>query len=105
MKPVLPFFMLLVFFNCRSFSQTWQWVYAEPKGKFSGVNNESDFAYDTETDTSGNVYVLGYFKDSLFLNNIYKATRNGRKIRQRAPPPPGCKFTWRKGAQNVDFPS
>ncbi len=75
MKPTFLFLIILVFFNCRSFSQTWQWAHAEPNGDSSA--NESDFAYDTETDTSGNVYVLGYFNDSLFLNNIYRATGNG----------------------------
>jgi hypothetical protein len=57
-------------------AQTWQWTHPEPNGNLD-PNNEYDGAHDIEVDASGNVYVLGDYLDSLFLNNIYRATGSG----------------------------
>jgi hypothetical protein len=61
----------ILFFALKANSQTWQWTHPEPNGNLD-YNHESDVAHDIETDASGNVYVLGDFWDSLFLNNVFR---------------------------------
>jgi hypothetical protein len=76
MKTVYLFIFLLLFINFKGFSQTWDWTHPEPNGNLSW-DQERDQANDIQTDTSGNVYVLGDFNDTLFLNGIFRTTGYG----------------------------
>jgi hypothetical protein len=76
MKKIVLLIMANSCFGLLSFSQTWQWTHPEPNGS-SDVTDNSDAAHHIETDASGNVYVLGDFKDSLFLNNVYRTKGDG----------------------------
>lgn len=57
-------------------AQTWDWTHPEPNGNL-GQNSEADDAHNVATDATGNVYVLGDFLDTLYLNNVYRATNSG----------------------------
>lgn len=63
-------------FSLNTSAQTWQWTKPERNGNLS-PNAERDEAHDVEIDASGNVYVLGDYTDSLFLNNIYRTDGDG----------------------------
>lgn len=66
----------MLFTSFQVSAQTWQWTKPEPNGNL-GPNEERDEAHDVEIDASGNVYVLGDYLDSLFLNNVYRAKGDG----------------------------
>ena len=71
--------LAILFFSVKGYNQTWQWTHPEPNGIVSNSMDgyEDDNAHDVQTDASGNVYVLGDFQDSLYLNNIYRTKGNG----------------------------
>ena len=56
-------------------AQTWQWTHPEPNGP--GGSYDNDAAHDVETDTAGNVYVLGEYTGSLYLNNTFITSAYG----------------------------
>ena len=55
-------------------AQTWEWTHPEPNGVQSYDN---DAAHDVETDAAGNVYVLGEYTGSLYLNNTFITSAYG----------------------------
>jgi hypothetical protein len=65
--------LAVLFFCFKGFSQTWQWTHPE---KNSDPPDHHQ-AHDVEVDTLGNVYVLGNYADSLFLNDNFIAGGNG----------------------------
>lgn len=69
--------LLLPSFICLSTqAQTWEWVHAEPNGpRF--YTAEDDAAHHIKTDAAGNVYVLGSFISTLYLNNNAVITDGG----------------------------
>lgn len=71
MKTILLFFTALILYDTEGYSQTWEWTHPEPNGVIDSFNtlSDADYAHDVETDAAGNVYVLGNFGDSLYLNN------------------------------------
>src|SRR5881227_2550203 len=74
--------LTILFFSLKGYNQPWQWTKPEPNGVTTTQNSytdavEDDNAHDVETDALGNVYVLGDFRDSLYLNNTFKTRGNG----------------------------
>ena len=57
--------LLLVTNYCNA--QTWQWTHPE-----TGIEDEP--GHDIATDSTGNVYVLGDYTDTLYLNNAIRET-------------------------------
>lgn len=58
-------------------AQIWNWTKPEPNGIVPNNTDENDYVHDIEVDQSGNVYMLGDFNDSLFLNNKFRAKGKG----------------------------
>lgn len=64
-------------------AQVWDWTKPEPNGVEEDQNPDpypdydGDVVHDIEKDASGNIYVLGNFLDSLYLNNILVKKNNG----------------------------
>ncbi|CAN5531005.1 hypothetical protein BH10BAC2_BH10BAC2_08970 [soil metagenome] len=83
MKTVYLFIIIMLLTSLQLSAQTWQWTKPEPNGILEtpvGNNSngaEPDKVHDIETDAAGNVYVLGDFHDSLYLNNIVRPTAHG----------------------------
>ncbi|HEX5154265.1 MAG TPA: T9SS type A sorting domain-containing protein [Parafilimonas sp.] len=67
MKTLYLFIASLLFLCMQTSAQTWQWTHPE-KNSDPPANAQ---AHDVEIDASGNVYVLGDFDDSLFLNDNF----------------------------------
>lgn len=72
----------ILFTSFQASAQTWEWTKPEPNGvdwqnPLPLLGEETDVAHDIETDASGNVYVLGDFTDSLYLNNIFREIGRG----------------------------
>lgn len=76
MKSKLLLAVAILLFVQVAHSQTWQWAKPERNGSLD-PNSEHDDAHDVEMDALGNVYVLGDFLDSLFLNKSFRAAGNG----------------------------
>ncbi|MEP6845761.1 MAG: hypothetical protein ABI861_07145, partial [Panacibacter sp.] len=82
MKTVYLLLAVFLLSHLQSSAQTWEWTHPEPNGIENTNSNpylgdETDDAHDVETDPSGNVYVLGDFNDSLYLNNIFRESGVG----------------------------
>src|SRR4051812_46653652 len=65
MKTIYLFIVTLLLTTFQISAQTWQWTHPE-----TGVEDEP--GHDIVTDTSGNVYVLGDYTDTLYLNNAVR---------------------------------
>ena len=68
--------LAILLFAFKGYSQTWQWTHPEPNGSLD-PNSERDEAHDVEVDSLGNVYVLGDFMDTLYLNNKFRTMGDG----------------------------
>src|SRR6476469_8022181 len=73
MKTIYLLIVSVLLVSTHASAQTWQWTHPE-----KNANPPTDAeAHDVEVDASGNVYVLGDFDDSLFLNDIFRTTGYG----------------------------
>lgn len=72
MKQFLLVSTSLILIALHSNAQTWQWTKPE-----KGSENQGE---RTVTDTNGNLYTLGCYYDSLFLNGVYRAKGNGSYV-------------------------
>jgi hypothetical protein len=71
---IIYILIALFFFICiKSNAQTWQWTHPE----INPDANSRNYAHDVEVDSSGNVYVLGSYWDSLYLGGNFKAKGYG----------------------------
>jgi hypothetical protein len=76
--------LLASFFCLSTHAQIWEWTHPEPNGPDPAVS-ESDDAYHVKTDAAGNVYVLGNYIHSLYLNSSYVAYGNGSYLAKYDP--------------------
>lgn len=74
MKKICFFIVTFLMATSQLSAQTWQWTHAEPNGV---QTYDNDAAHDVETDAAGNVYVLGEYTGSLYLNNTFITSAYG----------------------------
>jgi hypothetical protein len=70
-------FVCLFLISCNINAQTWQWTHPEPNGITSGDNDQ---IHVTAVDAQKNVYTLGDYNDSLYLNNVLRTVGQGSYI-------------------------
>jgi len=74
MKAIYFFIVTFLMATSQLSGQTWQWTHPEPNGV---QTYDNDAAHDVETDAAGNVYVLGEYTGSLYLNNTFITSAYG----------------------------
>ncbi|HEX5154271.1 MAG TPA: T9SS type A sorting domain-containing protein [Parafilimonas sp.] len=85
MKPVHLFLSIFLLTNLNGFAQVWEWAKAEPNDIEGNTSLDYDDAHHSAVDASGNLYVLGDYNDSLYLNGIYRTKGNGSYLAKYNP--------------------